>query len=327
MLKTMEEVVEKKDVGVLVGRFQVSSLTKGHCDLFDSVINRHQKVLCIIGLSAIKATKSNPLDFEARRRMIQELYPNIQIFYIKDHPSNDIWSRNLDTLISEHLPPGVKVTLYGSRDSFISYYKGRFITKELQQESYTSGTKDRTNISFTAGDSEDFRKGVIWATQNQYDTAFCTVDIAIINKDVIGGGPQILLGRKENESKYRFIGGFIDPHCGENNLGDDVFQSNARREAYEETGHGIEIGNMEYVGSYFVDDWRYRSEKSKIITTLYYSFFLWGRPVPSDDIYELKWFPLGHFINEFYMSDNLEPVHHKLMSELLKKMTDINLFK
>lgn len=327
MLKTKEEVVEKEGVGVIVGRFHVSELTQGHCDLFDSVIARHQKVLCLIGLAPIKATKNNPLDYEARRRMIVEKYPNLIIYYIKDHPSNETWSRNLDNIISDHIPPGARATLYGSRDSFISFYSGKHETKELQQQSYVSGTKDRTNIAYEAGNSVDFRKGAIWATQNQYDTAFCTTDVAVINKDVIEGGPQILLGRKENEKRFRFLGGFLDPTTGRNERGDDVFQFNARREVYEETGHNMEIGTLHHVGSYFVDDWRYRSEKSKIITTLYYTYYVMGRPEPSDDIYELKWFPLRAFINDLYVNEHLEPVHHHLMEALIKEVKAVGLFK
>lgn len=328
MLKTKEETVaEKQGVGVIVARFQVSDLTEGHCSLIDSVIARHQKVLCIIGLSAIRATKSNPLDFEARRRMVQDKYPNIIVRYIKDHPSNEAWSRNLDSIISENIPPAANAVLYGSRDSFITYYSGRYVTKELQQESYISGTKDRNNIAYEAGNSEDFRKGVIWATQNQYDTAFPTVDVAVIKKDVIEGGPLLLLGRKENEEKFRFIGGFIDPHCGDNSRGDDVFQFNARREVMEETGHNMEVGTINHIGSYFIDDWRYRAEKSKIITNFYFTYYVFGRPEPSDDIYELKWFPLRSFINEGYMKENLEKVHHQLMEVLMNRAKAEGLFK
>jgi len=330
MLKTQEEVVEKEGVGIIVGRFHVSALTKGHTDLFDSVIARHQKVLCIIGLAPIKATKINPLDFEARRRMIAEQYPDMIIFYIKDQPDDTTWSRNLDDIISDNIPPASNATLYGSRDSCLSYYSGRYNTKELLQQSYVSGTKDRSNISYEAGNSEDFRKGVIWATQNQYDTAFCTVDIAIINKDVIEGGPQLLLGRKENEKKFRFIGGFIDPRKTENsrnNRRDDVFQHNARREVYEETGYNMEIGTIQHIGSYLMDDWRYRSEKSKIITSFYFAYYEQGRPEPTDDIYELKWFSLREFVCDKYVKENLEVVHYELMQELIKRAKIEKLFK
>lgn len=326
MLNTKEEVAERDGVGVLVGRFQVSNLTDGHKELFESVIQRHQKTLCIIGLAPIRATKNNPLDFESRRKMIQDIYPNIQIFYITDRPSNEDWSRALDKIISDNIPPGAKATLYGSRDSFINYYSGKYTTKVFQQKSYTSGTKDRTNLAFNTVNSEDFRKGVIWATQNQYPTAFSTVDIAIINKDVIEGGPQLLLGRKENEDKFRLIGGFIDPPKKDPG-GNDVFKQNAKRETMEETGGSMEIGELHHIGSYFIDDWRYRNEESKIITTLFYTYYKFGRPVPSDDIFELRWFQLSHFINDEYLKENIVEVHQKLIIELIKKAKGEKLIK
>ena len=54
---------------------------------------------------------------------------------------------------------------------------------------------------------------------------------------------------------------------------------------------------------------------------------MFGRPEPSDDIYELKWFSLRAFINETFVEENLEVVHHELMAALMKRAKAEQLFK
>lgn len=310
MLKNPKEIIPENEpsVGVLVGRFQVSELTDGHKALFDSVIARHTKTICIIGLSQLKATKSNPLDFEARRKMISEVYPNINIFYIKDTAENPRWSSQLDEIISTHTPPSQKVVLYGSRDSFIKYYSGRYATMELIQESFVSGTEDRLNNAFNVSDSKDFRKGVIWATQNQYDSCFPTVDIAIYNPS----NDAVLLARKPHESKFRFVGGFVDPKGDTSKP--SFLEMNAKREVIEETH--VETDNYKYIGSFLVDDWRYRSERSKIVTTLFEATYIFGTPTPDDDICELRYLyikDLHEYNNNNTLGDYIVNEHIPLM--------------
>jgi bifunctional NMN adenylyltransferase/nudix hydrolase len=307
MLKTAQEDFKVEGVGVIVGRFQASELTDGHKELYDSVIARHQKTICVIGLSPVRATKNNPLDYESRRKMILESYPNITIVYLKDNPSDEAWSKNLDENISMQTPPGAKVTLYGSRDSFITYYRGRHQTKELVQKSFVSGTADRIRNSYDIVNTKEFRQGVIWATQNQYDSCMPTVDIAVVDRP----NNQILLGRKPNSKEYRFVGGFVDPSMeGSKN---QYLERNAKRELNEETH--LETGKLEYVGSFQVNDWRYRSEVNKIVTTLFKTDYVFGKPTPDDDIAELKWFSLTKKENIF---SKLVEEHKPLMNEFLK---------
>ena len=311
MLKTKEESYVVEGVGVIVGRFQVSELTDGHKKLFESVISRHKKMICVVGLSAIKASKNNPLNFEARRKMISETFPDVQIVYIKDHPSDTEWSKKLDDIISTHIPPSSKVILYGSRDSFMGHYSGRYSVKELLQESFTSGTVDRTNNSYNVLDTKDFRKGAIWATQNQYDSCFPTVDIAIVDDSTTP--KRVLLARKQNETLFRFVGGFVDPREQGNG---DFLVNNARREVNEETH--VETSDYKYIGSFLVDDWRYRGEKSKIVTTLFRASYVFGKPTPDDDIEELRFFELtDSVINTSKLVQGIVKEHVPLMLKFL----------
>ncbi len=268
----------KSDVGVIVGRFQVAELHEAHLELIDSVIKRHKKVIIFLGLSPCKTTFNNPLDFEARKRMIEDTF-DVNVLYIKDEPSDESWSKKLDEQIEDVIGPNQTAILYGSRDSFIPHYTGRYPTVELEPKRYVSGTALRKKISNEVKGSKDFRAGVIWAVGNQFPCCLPTVDVAIIDKS----NNRILLAKKPNEKLYRFVGGFAQPTS-------PSYENDAKREVIEETG--LEVGDLTYIGSSLIDDWRYRNEINKIKTLFYMATYVFGSPKASDDISEVRWFDL-----------------------------------
>lgn len=272
------------DVGVIVGRFQVSELHKAHEDLIQFVIERHKKVIIFLGMTPLKCTYNNPLDFEARKQMILEKFPDVIILYIKDVWCDRIWSIILDEKISDIVSPNQTVSLYGSRSSFISHYFGKYACIELGQESDISGTEIRKEISKSVIPNKDFRNGVIWTTMNRYINPIPCVDVAIFNKD----HTKLLLAKKRYENKWRFIGGHVDR--GEN------LETAVHREVYEESG--LEISEFEYVGSFIVDDWRYRGENNNIITMFFKAKVIFGKEEPNDDIVDLKWFNVSEICSE-----------------------------
>lgn len=305
----MKQVQEMPtDVGVIVGRFQVHELHEAHVDLINTVTTKHARVLIFLGLSEARCTKNNPLDYRSREVMLQEKFPDVEIHYIQDVPSDELWSKNLDGQIVKWLQPGQKATLYGSRDSFIKHYTGKLKTCELESEVFISGTQIRQEIINRVRKTADFRAGVIYATGSRYPISYQTVDVAIYDEK-----NRILLGRKPNEDKLRFIGGFVDPR-------DESLEAAAHREATEEAGM-LELGPMEYVLSHRVDDWRYRSEQDKILTTLFMTKKIFGAPRPNDDICELKWVDIKdlHVNHEKIMVDTHQPMVNKLVEKLLNK--------
>ena len=309
MLNTKDEQIQKDGIGVIVGRFHVPSLTEGHVELFDSVIERHHAVVVVLGVSAVKATKTNPLEFEARRKMIQEKYPDITVVYVDDCPSNKKWVKNLDQVIDKHTPPSSKITLYGSRESFLEVYKnegGRYKWVALEPNKIISGTTAREIASLTSGATEDFRKGVIWATQNQFDKVHPTVDIAVFKRDEYGNIEKVLFALKNhNEGKLMFIGGFADPRY-QNPVDGDFYEWNARRELKEEAG--IEAKDLVYIGSYFIDDWRYSSGKDKIATMFFVGEMTTGNPEPNDDIDGLEWVSVEDIIDIGWTDKGMDTV-------------------
>lgn len=86
----------------------------------------------------------------------------------------------------------------------------------------------------------------------------------------------------------------------------------------EETG-GCSIDGLKYVCSYKVPDWRYKNERSGIITTLFAGKFQFGSITPSDDISALKWIDIED-INFDKIKDLIVEEHVYLMEELLNQI-------
>src|SRR5579859_5244904 len=96
------------DVGVIVGRFQVHELHDAHKTLINEVLERHDKVIVFLGLSPLMNTQENPLDFQARKQMLLAEFPSLNILYIKDRNSDELWSKDLDAKISDLITPAQK---------------------------------------------------------------------------------------------------------------------------------------------------------------------------------------------------------------------------
>ena len=266
---------EVSDVGVIVGRFQIHDLHDGHRDLIKYVRARHGRTIIILGLSPLMNTTRNPLDFHSRKAMILDAFPDVTVLYVKDCASDRVWSTKLDEVVSDATSPTQTVTMYGSRDSFIPYYDGRYPTEVLESETYLSATEERRKLRVGVKPNSDFRAGVVYAAMNRFPTSYTTVDVAVFDEQ-----GRILLARKKDESQYRLIGGFVDPS-------DTSLEAAARREVQEEAG--IAITDPVFVTSRRVDDWRYRGEVDGILTVLFKATILSGRPEPHDDIVEVKW--------------------------------------
>ena len=289
--------IEKYSVGVIVGRFQIDDLHEGHYDLIKSVYDVHDKTLIIIGLSPCKCTINNPLDFDTRRRMLMAKFPKAKIGYIEDMYSDDEWSKQLDKTIWHKVRTN-SVLLYGSRDSFIKYYSGKYDAFVLEPRVYISASKLREGIIMRSRDTADFRAGAIWAMGNQYANPLPTVDAAIISAD----RKRILLAKRDLEDKYRLFGGFAE--SGE------TYEDTLIREVKEEAG--IDVIKYRPVRSFFIDDWRYKSEMKKITTFLYIIDEFSGVPKPDDDVDEVAWFDIN-----VSLIDQVVPNHREMIEYLL----------
>lgn len=298
----MKELLIKNDVGIIIGRFCTHELTEGHKDLIDSVRARHNRVIIFLGSSTLRNTKNYPIDLKHRAAMIRETYPDVDIGSIPDNRSNEAWSKQLDKEIGALLMPGQTCTLYGSRDSFIRAYSGKNHTCELEAEINVSASQIRKEIMINYPSSVDYRAGLIAATGMHYPIAYQTVDVAILDLPK----NRMLLAKKPGETKWRFVGGFSDPRS--NSLEDD-----AKREVQEETG--LEVANIQYIGSTSINDWRYRSEQDKIKTAFFAADYVFGGAIADDDIEEVKWFSLDNITENDIVDE-----HHVLFDMLIHKL-------
>lgn len=278
----LEEKRDVIDTGVIIARFQTPKLHSQHIELIETVKQRCHNLVIVLGLSPVLCTTRNPLDFQTRRMMIQEIFPEATIAYIKDINDDNLWSAELDRIISNIVPMSGKIALFGSRDSFISHYTGKHKCIELESKILISGTVLREEYSKKALKSEDFRAGVVYAATNRYPISYQTVDIVCIKKGF--KEDEVLLCRKPNETRLRFPGGFVDPS-------DTSLEHAALRELKEETNLSGLNGqyNFKYVGSLRIDDWRYRNEVDKIMTAVFMFEYDHGTAIPGDDIAELRW--------------------------------------
>ncbi len=292
-------------IGVIIARFQSPYLHEGHKALIESVRSTHNKIVIVLGISPILGSRRNPLDFPTREKMIKKEFPDLVVLPLSDHPLDSKWSQNLDELLRSTFV-GSKFILYGSRDSFIGYYSGQYNTQELPESGDYNSTVIRQQISDKVMDSESFRVGVIYAYSNTYLKVYPTVDIALFRNSK----KEILLGRKNIDNKWRLLGGFTDPT-------DDSYEIAAQRELREECGP-VETTPMQYEASLRVNDWRYRKEEDKIITTLFSADYVGGDVKGSDDIAEVKWFTLKE-LSEMLENKTIAEEHYPQFDILMKK--------
>ncbi len=290
---------------VIIARFQTPYLHDGHRDLITTVAEKHVKIIILLGVTPVKGSRRNPYDFYTREQLIKREYPDVIVLPLSDHPSDKIWSYNLDKLLIETFS-NENFSLYGSRDSFIPYYTGKFKTIELNPHGDYNATEIRAKYAHKVQNSEDFRAGILYAYNNQYTKVIPTVDIAVFKNDKT----EILLGKKENNMKWRLIGGYVDTT-------DSCYELAAKRELKEEAGN-IEVNELSYEMSYNVPDWRYQNESDKIITTVYSADYMHGAPEANDDIVEVEWLEFKR-IPQLLIDNEITPEHIHIFEKLVEK--------
>jgi len=273
-------------------------------DVIQQVIQAHKRVVIFLGISPIRCTKNNPLDFQTRKDMITAAF-NVEVHYIEDTMDDEVWSKILDREIARILEGAQDAILYGSRDSFIQYYSGELKAVELTSTKVLSARKIRKEVGERLKNTQEFREGVIWAVENQHPAVLPTVDIAILNC----AKNELLLATKANEKQMRFVGGFAD-------VGSNSFEDDAKREVREETG--LDIQDPIYIGSSLIDDWRYKNEKDKIKTLFFYAKYIRGAPKAGDDIAGLCWVNLSKIIEA-----DLVSAHVPLLRMLKRRLNEI----
>lgn len=110
-----------------------------------------------------------------------------------------------------------------------------------------------------SGDEEDYIRGLYDAVDNRYPAVVPCVDVVVVDTTK----HLLLLARKHEETKWRFVGGHVDTT-------DNSYEAAALRELAEETAGSIVPKSIREIGSFRVDDWRYKMEpKDSIMSSVY----------------------------------------------------------
>lgn len=295
---------EPAEVGVIVGRFQCPFLHDGHKDVIDQVVDKHPRVIIFLGMSYCVWSKENPYPFYVRRQMIEESYPDVEVYGLRDTYDDATWSAALDANLHDFLGPNMTCVLYGGRDSFIKSYKGRYPTAELKAKHYVSATELRKLYSISQRMTQAERVGANTAIQNQYDQVIPAVDVAVRTED----GKYIFI-QKPNEDKLRFVGGHAEPDS-------PSYEYDAIREMKEEIDCDSFTNDMRYLGSFLIDDPRWRKERNKVKTVFFHTD-LKGPQIPKagDDVKggKVVSLPLDEVDGSMFMPE------HVVLYQALKK--------
>lgn len=278
-------------IGICVGRFQTPYLHDGHLRILMAV-NAHEHGIVFVGVPGTPMTTKNPMDFKTRELMIRKVVGNhIRILPVNDHPVDATWSQNLDRAIIDQFHLSKEhfdlVVFYHGRDSFQPYYSGQFKKFIHLNDTPSNATELRKSIAREPRESEDFRRGVIYASQNMFPRVQPTVDIAPLYFDLEDGNWKVLIARKPGKKTWCFVGGFMD-------MSDPTAEAAAARELEEETNLKLrpaQVMFMKYLGAVKINDWR--DTPSTSVMTTFFCVEVDKKQAESvkanDDVEEVKW--------------------------------------
>ena len=132
----MLDKLERSKVGVVIGRFQ--GFTKAHLSLISTASAESERVIILVGSANRRSSIHNPWSFEQRKRFISDCIKDsgikneVVILPILDHPSNDIWSEQVNDVLDSNVMSDEEVTVFGCDKDDSSFYLKLFPNFKLR---------------------------------------------------------------------------------------------------------------------------------------------------------------------------------------------------
>lgn len=287
-----------------IGRFQTDEPTKGHQRILNDL---HSGDIVFVGSANASFSKRNPLPVSARIKMLRDRYPQLVFIPIDDYQSDSVWAQRVDDLLGVGPWTGLS-----GQDGFWNTYHtagGKWkVVVVMQDGPLSESTRRREDIgSHLKIDNLDKRQALIWTAHNLRDQVFPTVDILCLKNTHTIRDASVIVGRKPNETLFRFPGGFVD-------VADQSLLDAAKREFSEEVP-GIEVGNWKYATSRKINDWRFTGSQG-IMTTVFTCRYVFGAVKGGDDLAIAQWARV-----ESLRPELMVPEHRPLAEFLLKELS------
>jgi len=285
-------------IGVVVGRFQGVRLHEGHIQVINTAFRETNQLVIFVGVASKLGTKSNPLDFPTRVQMIKsQLNRDAIILPLFDHPDDKAWSALLDTTLRSMFPHD-KCVLYHGRDSFAPKYSGKLALVEVTATgNIRSNTEHRADVANTPRDTEDFRAGIIYASQKHWPRINPTVDILAYSDT------HVLMGEKSAQpGLLRFPGGYVDR--------EESLENAALRELVEETSLAV-APKPQYIMSTHIADWRDTPDSTTLTTFFGCKVDNLLEAKAGDDLSKVVLLTHHQFLN--LTNDMIVKEHHRLI--------------
>lgn len=294
----------QKTFTVVLTYFQNINLTKEDVSYLMSIKPESGSMLAILDVKKGASTAEQPLRPNQRKDILRG-HKKIFDAGVTEHlhiRDNERWSALLDETIANNTPKGTTCVQLYLPNTLADKYTGEYeVTRMKDILGLTDVSKP---LSVKPSTSNDFRQGIMFAEQRRFPLVYSTVDIALVNPTC----DFVLLGRKPNEKKWRFPGGFVDPT--------DASKEDAwYRELSEEVPEGVEgLSDIEYVKSGIIPDCRYPG-RDKIMTTMFASIahFQVDNLKAGDDLCEVKLFKIDDNLFDIITED-----HHAMLESFME---------
>lgn len=183
------------------------------------------------------------------------------------------------------------------------------IEEQRTEESYVTKMLETHQMLWRQGGLYHTSDGGVWTCTycwaekpTRYPIAFHTVDVACVRD-----GSVVMIQKKSElgSGLWRFPGGFMDPG--------ETAESAAARELWEETHVSVKDSDMRYIGSFVIDDPRYRGTPDGITTSMFAVICPKGvSPSAGDDAAAIAMIPVNDIVGV------CNPIHKHLAEKLLK---------